>query len=101
MTLPKEHIRQSIENRLVIPRFECSRLIDSLMEIVKTTLANGEDVLSSGFGKFIVRKKGSRQGKNPAAGGDLVLDARRVATFKCSPKLTRLSRFSDFVAVSA
>jgi integration host factor subunit alpha len=51
MTLTKEHIRLSIENQLGISKFESSRLIDSIMEIIKTTLANGEDVLISGSGR--------------------------------------------------
>jgi hypothetical protein len=50
MTLTKEHIRQSIENKLTTSRFESSRLIDSLMEIIKTSMPNGEDVLISGSG---------------------------------------------------
>jgi integration host factor subunit alpha len=51
---------------------------------VKTSLSDGEDVLISGFGKFIVRKKASRRGRNPKTGQDLTLDPRRVITFKCS-----------------
>jgi integration host factor subunit alpha len=87
MTFTKEHIRQSIENQLIISRFESSRILESVLETVKTTLANGEDVLISGFGKFNVKLKGARQGRNPATGGGLILDARRVVTFKCSPRL--------------
>jgi integration host factor subunit alpha len=87
MTLTKENIRQSIENQLVISRFESSRLIESLLEIIKTTLANCEDVMVSGFGKFMVRQKGSRRGRNPQTGQDLTLEPRRVITFKCSAVL--------------
>jgi integration host factor subunit alpha len=56
MALTKEHIRQSIENQLRISRFESSHLVDSIMEIIKTTLESGEDVLVSGF-------ENSRSGK--------------------------------------
>jgi integration host factor subunit alpha len=87
MTLTKEHIRLSIESQLIISKFESSRLIDFVMEIIKTTLANGEDVLISGFGKFSVREKGARQGRNPKTGKGLTLEPRRVVTFKCSAVL--------------
>jgi integration host factor subunit alpha len=41
-------------------------------------------VLVSGFGKFCVKNKGKRRGRNPATGYDLMLSARKVVTFKCS-----------------
>jgi integration host factor subunit alpha len=83
MTLTKDHLVKSIGNRLGISKFESSRIVESVLETVKTSLSNGEDVLISGFGKFIIRKKASRRGRNPATGQDLTLDPRRVITFKC------------------
>ena len=62
-------------------------IIESLLEIIKHRLENGEDVLISGFGKFCVKEKKARRGRNPATGSDLVLRARRIVTFKCSGKL--------------
>ena len=62
-------------------------IIESLLEIIKQRLERGEDVLISGFGKFCVKEKKSRRGRNPATGSDLVLRARRIVTFKCSGKL--------------
>jgi integration host factor subunit alpha len=50
-------------------------------------LVSGDEVLVSGFGKFSVRDKTPRKGRNPATGEDLMLDARKVVTFKCSGKL--------------
>jgi integration host factor subunit alpha len=85
MTLTKDHLISSIGNRLGISKFESSRIVESVLETVKTSLSNGENVLISGFGKFIVRKKASRRGRNPKTGQDLPLDARTVVTFKCSP----------------
>ena len=84
MTLTKEHLISSIGNRLGISKFESSRIVESVLETVKTSLSNGEDVLISGFGRFIVKKKASRRGRNPKTGQDLTLDPRRVITFKCS-----------------
>jgi integration host factor subunit alpha len=62
-------------------------IIESLLEIIKKQLENGEDVLISGFGKFCVKKKNKRRGRNPATGSDLMLSERKVVTFKCSGKL--------------
>ena len=62
-------------------------IIESLLEIIKGTLQKSEDVLISGFGKFCVKNKRQRRGRNPATGQDLILRERRVITFKCSGKL--------------
>lgn len=61
--------------------------VESLLEIIKQTLEAEEDVLISGFGKFCVKDKKSRRGRNPATGSDMTLWGRRVVTFKCSGKL--------------
>ena len=62
-------------------------VIESLLEIIKKALETSEDVLISGFGKFCVKQKNKRRGRNPATGEDLILRERRVVTFKCSGKL--------------
>ena len=62
-------------------------VIESLLEIIKKALETSEDVLISGFGKFSVKQKSKRRGRNPATGQDLILRGRRVVTFKCSGKL--------------
>ena len=54
---------------------------------MKSTLAAGEDIMISGFGKFCVRDKKERRGRNPQTGEELMLDARRVVVFKCSERL--------------
>lgn len=64
---------------------------------IKTSLGSGEDVLFSGFGKFKVKDKGPRRGRNPGTGEDMMLDARRVVTFKCSGKLReRINNSNSF-----
>ena len=62
-------------------------IIETLLEIIKRTLETQDDVLISGFGKFCVKSKGQRRGRNPATGEDLILRERKVVTFKCSGKL--------------
>jgi integration host factor subunit alpha len=66
---------------------KATEIIEILLELIKAKLAGGEDVLISGFGKFSVRKKRERRGRNPATGEDMMLEARRVVTFKCSGQL--------------
>ena len=68
-------------------RKEAVELVETLLEIIKETLARGEDVLVSGFGKFCIRQKKSRRGRNPQSGENLILPERRVVTFKYSSVL--------------
>lgn len=84
MTLTKSDLIDSIYNSTSLPRNKSAELVDALLEIMKHTLANGEDVLITGFGKFCVKEKKKRRGRNPATGNNLVLDARRVIAFRCS-----------------
>lgn len=89
MTLTKNHIIKSVQDGLSLPRKRASELVETLSDIIKNSLANGEDVLISGFGKFCVKDKGERKGRNPATGGDMILAKRRVVTFKCSSVLRK------------
>ena len=87
MTLTKIQIVESIQNQTSFSRNRSSEILETLLEIIKSTLASGEDVLVSGFGKFCVREKRERKGRNPATGEDLLLEPRKVVTFRCSGKL--------------
>ena len=84
MTLTKSELAISIQNNLNIPKHRSITLVNSLLELIKSTLESGENVLISGFGKFSVKDKGNRRGRNPQTGNDLLLDARRVVVFKSS-----------------
>ena len=87
MTLTKIQIVESIQNQTSFSKNRSSKIIETILEIIKSTLASGEDVLVSGFGKFSVKRKNERKGRNPATGEDLMLAPRKVVTFKCSGKL--------------
>lgn len=87
MTLTKAQIIEMIAEQNGFAKNRSMELVEDLIEIVKRTLVNGEDVLVSGFGKFCVKNKGQRRGRNPSTGTDLMLSARKVVTFKCSGKL--------------
>ena len=84
MTLTKAMIIDVIHNQLGYPKNKSAELLEILLEIMKGTLEKGEDVLISGFGKFCVKDKQERRGRNPATGDDMILSKRRVVTFRCS-----------------
>jgi len=86
-TCTKQKIVDEISETVEIPTKKSLSAVESLIEIIKTTLGSGEDVMISGFGKFCVNEKAQRKGRNPATGKTMILAPRRVVTFKCSGKL--------------
>jgi len=86
MALTKNDIVEKI-HELGFTKKKSVDIIESLLEIIKGTLEKGDNVLISGFGKFCIKDKQQRRGRNPATGNDLMLRARKVVTFKCSGKL--------------
>ena len=86
MALTKNDIVNRV-NDLGFTKKKSVEIVESLLEIIKGTLSTGDDVLVSGFGKFCVKAKRPRRGRNPATGEDLILRQRKVVTFKCSGKL--------------
>jgi integration host factor subunit alpha len=86
MSLTKPELIKRVSS-LGFQKQDAGTIIENLLEIIKKSLENGEDVLISGFGKFSVKDKPPRRGRNPATGELLILDARRVVTFKTSGKL--------------
>ena len=84
MTLTKAKIVDAVHNELGFPKNRSAELIEILLEQIKNTLGKGEDVLISGFGKFCVKQKKERRGRNPATGSDMMLGRRCVVTFRCS-----------------
>jgi integration host factor subunit alpha len=87
MTLTKANIVESLAKQNGYPKNQSFEMIETLLEIMKRTLESGEDVLVSGFGKFCVKTKHERRGRNPANGENMMVAPRRVVTFKCSGKL--------------
>ena len=77
-------IVDNIHEQLGYPKNKSAEMLETLLELIKSNLEKGEDVLISGFGKFCVKSKNQRRGRNPATGEDMLLDQRRVVTFRCS-----------------
>ena len=87
MALTKADVVNSIKEQVGFTKNQSFETVETLLEIIKKTLGSGEDILISGFGKFCVKEKAERRGRNPATGDDMMLRPRKVVTFKCSGKL--------------
>ena len=87
MTITKDRLVKSVQESAELPKNLSNGVVESLFEIMKKTLENGEDVLISGFGKFCVKNKDERRGRNPKTGESMMLGARRVVKFTCSQVL--------------
>jgi integration host factor subunit alpha len=84
MTITKAHIVERLFAKNLFTKGESAQIIETLFELIKQSLENGEDVLISGFGKFCVREKHQRRGRNPQNGEPITLPPRRVVTFHYS-----------------
>ena len=87
MALTKTDIVELIAEKNDCSPTKAKEVLEELLEIIKSTLASGEDLMISGFGKFQVNEKKPRKGRNPATGNSMMLDKRRVVTFKIAGKL--------------
>ena len=89
MTLTKAQIVKNVAFENGFTKNRSIEVVKTLIEHIKSCLASGDDVLISGFGKFCVKEKGWRKGRNPATGKDMMLHSRKIVTFKCSSKLRK------------
>jgi integration host factor subunit alpha len=90
MTLTKIEIVNSIADQIGFTKNHAFEIVEILLEIVKKTLESGDDVMISNFGKFCVKEKRERRGRNPATGKDMILEPRKVVTFRCSGRLKKM-----------
>ena len=86
-TLTKAHIVEAVAEANGYARNKSFEIVEILLELIKAALESGDDVMISGFGRFCVKEKAKRRGRNPATGKILVLAPRKVVTFKWSGKL--------------
>jgi integration host factor subunit alpha len=89
MTLTKAHIVERLFAKNLFTKGESAQIIETLFELIKQSLQDGDDVLISGFGKFSVKEKHQRRGRNPQTGESMALPPRTVVTFKCSGNLRK------------
>jgi integration host factor subunit alpha len=84
MALTKDELVTRLQTQIGMTKPEFRQIVERLFEIMKTTLADGEDLLISGFGTFLVKQKNARRGRNPQTKEALLLKARKVLVFKTS-----------------
>ena len=89
MALTKVEIVNSITDQIGYPKKHSLEILETLLEIIKRSLESGDDVMISNFGKFCVKEKRERRGRNPSTGEDMMLRNRRVVTFRWSGKLKK------------
>jgi len=89
MAMTKIDIIQNVSDKLGISKRDSTRIVESVLEIMKEQLSKGETVMISGFGNFVVRRKNARRGRNPHTGVEMDICARKVLTFKCSNVLKK------------
>ncbi|MEI6790761.1 MAG: integration host factor subunit alpha [Myxococcaceae bacterium] len=86
-TLTKADISLAVSQKIGFSKTQCASLVDRVFEIMKESLEKGEEVKISSLGRFQVRQKRERRGRNPQTGKQLQISARKVVTFKSSPVL--------------
>ncbi len=84
MSLTKDKLIARIQTQVGIEKQESRQIVERLLGIMKDTLASGEELLISGFGKFSVRQKNQRRGRNPQTKESLMITSRKVLVFKAS-----------------
>jgi integration host factor subunit alpha len=87
MTFTKAHLAKKIGDDCGFMKGEAEEIFEKMLDIMKAKLIAGEDVMISGFGKWNVKSKHARKGRNPQTGKPIMLNARRVVTWKYSPRL--------------
>jgi integration host factor subunit alpha len=86
-TFTKAHIVKAVAEANGYTRNKSFEIVGILLKLIKAALESGDDVMISGFGRFCVKKKAKRHGRNPATGKDQIIAPRKVVTFKWSGKL--------------
>ena len=87
MTLTKYDLVEKTTETLNIEKKDATNITETLLELLKGTLVKGDDITISGFGRWEVKSKNKRKGRNPATGETMILPARKVVIFRWSEKL--------------
>ena len=87
MALTKIEIINMLNEQIGLPKVECVRIVESFFDIIKSELDKGNPVMVSGFGKWTVKAKKARIGRNPKTRENVTIKARKVVTFRPSDAL--------------
>jgi len=89
MAITRRGMVETLRKDLDIPREECSRIVKSFCDLISSELEKSNTVMISGFGKWTVKSKRERKGRNPLTGEEMTIEARKVVRFKTSPNLSK------------
>jgi integration host factor subunit alpha len=84
MALTKNNIIENVTGRIGFSTTKSIELVETVLETIKSSLEKDDEIMISGFGKFSVKQKAARKGRNPATGSEMILEKRKVVTFKHS-----------------
>ncbi len=93
--MTKAEIAKIVHERVGLTKKESAQIVESVLDVMRQSLEQGENVKLSGFGHFIVRQKHARRGRNPKTGADITIEPRSVVTFRASPLLKQKLIGSD------
>jgi integration host factor subunit alpha len=85
--MTKADMVEKIYEKIGFSKKESAELVETVFDIIKTTLEQGEKIKIAGFGNFVVKEKANRRGRNPQTGDEIIITARKILTFKPSQVL--------------
>jgi len=85
--LTRKEISDIVHNKLGYPKSSCTKLVDTFLRSMKSTLIDGESIKLVHFGTFNVKDKKPRKGRNPQTGEEIIIKERQMINFRPSKKL--------------
>lgn len=85
--MTKADLIESIYLKTGFSKKESAEIVETVFDLIKTTLEDGEKIKIAGFGNFVVKEKSTRRGRNPQTGDEIEISARKILTFKPSQVL--------------
>ena len=85
--MTKADIVEKIYDKVGFSKKESAELVETVFDIIKSTLEKGDKIKLAGFGNFVVKEKANRRGRNPQTGDEIIISARKILTFKPSQVL--------------
>ena len=80
----RTHLTEAVHNEIGLSRYESSKFVEQVLELISSALLQNEHVKISKFGTFSTRNKVARIGRNPKTGIEAEISERRVITFRAS-----------------
>lgn len=85
--MTKKELVSAMAEKTEQTKVKTAEMLDALIEVVSEALSNGEEVAIAGLGKFEVRERAARNGRNPQTGEAITIAASKVPAFKAAKAL--------------